>query len=331
VKRARAGGILFLGGVAAIGGGACEGKKDSSGVDAAPTASVSATPIASATAVTSAHPVSGTGTGTGTGTGRDGGLVICKVMASEGGPSASADATGWLDVAAKANFTVRTLETGRELRFEGPGRVRACGDDVALVAEGTAVGLPGSGEAPGAEQWIASACGAVRWASGVHRFTGGRDACKMQASLGSAQLYLAEDVTAEDVAVDGGAPLPGDGGAGMAAGADAGAGKPSWRRIDARRALRLQGRGPLDTPAAVKSALGSCERAAQVVQRLASSLTTGDAGGGTAGELAAESVVARGLARAACSVAAVRIALSGSRAPDQTRLDAANTSWKSPR
>ncbi|HSO36783.1 MAG TPA: hypothetical protein VLT33_29860, partial [Labilithrix sp.] len=82
-------------------------------------------------------------------------------MASEGGPSASADATGWLDVAAKANFTVRTLETGRELRFEGPGRVRACADDVALVAEGSAVGLPGSGEAPGAEQWVATACGAV--------------------------------------------------------------------------------------------------------------------------------------------------------------------------
>jgi hypothetical protein len=229
-------------------------------------------------------------------------------------------------VADKANFTVRTLESGRELRFEGPGRVRACGDDVALVAEGSAVGLPGSGEAPGAEQWVATACGAVRWASGVHRFTGGRDACTMQASMGSAHLYLAEDVTAEDVAIDGGAPLAGDAGS-----ADAGAGKPSWRRIDARRALRLRGHGTLDSPAAVTSALDACERGAQVVQRLAASLTGGDAGGGTTGELAAQSVVARGLARAACSVAAVRVALAGGKAPDQARLDAAASSWRSPR
>jgi len=251
-------------------------------------------------------------------------------MASEGGPSASADATGWLEVGAKASFTVRTLETGRELRFEGPGKMRACGDDVALVAEGSAVGLPGSGEAPGAEQWVATACGAARWASGVHRFAAARDACKLQSSLGTAHLYLAEDVTAEDVAVDGGAPLAGDGGP-TGTDAGAGAGRSSWRRIDARRAIRLQGHGPLDTPAAVKSALASCERAAQTVQRLATTMASGDAGAPGIGELAAESVVARGIARAACSVAAVRIALSGSKAPDQTRLDAANSTWRSPR
>ena len=301
--------------VAALVGAGCEEKKNLEGVDAA---SVSAS--ASAIPVATAHPVSGTGTGTG----RDGGMVICKVMASEGGPSASADATGWLDVGEKASFTVRTLETGRELRFEGPGRIRACADDVALVAGGSAVGLPGSGEAPGAEQWVATACGAARWASGVHRLSGARDACRMQSLQGSAQLYLAEDVTAEDVAVDGGAPLSGDGGASPDAGTRSG-----WRRIDARRALRLQGHGTLDTPAAVKSALLSCERAAEAVQRIATSMTRGDASAGSVGELASESVVARGIARAACSVAAVRIALAGSKAPDQTRLDAANSSWRS--
>jgi hypothetical protein len=326
--------VVILSGVAAFGGAACDEKKGSGGADAGVGASVSASPVASVAVHASASP----GSGTGTGTGRDGGMVICKVMASEGGPSASADATGWLDVAARANFTVRTLETGRELRFEGPGRVRACADDVALVAEGSAVGLPGSGEAPGAEQWVATACGAVRWASGVHRFVGGRDACRLQSSMGSAHLYLAEDVTAEDVAVDGGAPdggphLAGDAGPGAARGADAGADRSPWRRIDARRALALHGHGTLDTPAAVKTALVACERASKDVQRIATSLTTGDAGadGGSAGELAAESVAARGIARAACSVAAVRIALAGSKAPDQARLDAANSSWRTPR
>ena len=288
----------------------------------------------------SAHPVSGTGTGTGT-AGRDGGpsaeragdggIVICKVMASEGGPSASADATGWLDVAAKANFTVRTLETGRELRFEGPGRVRACADDVALVAEGSAVGLPGSGEAPGAEQWVATACGAVRWASGVHRFAGARDACRLQSSLGTAQLYVAEDVTAEDVAVDGGAPLAGDAG-------PTGHVRHGRRRGQALLAAhRRPARAPPPGPRHARHPRGR-----EVGPRLLRALRAGRPAPrhqhderrrgrtGTIGELAAESVVARGIARAACSVAAVRIALSGSKAPDLARLDAANSSWRSP-
>ena len=318
------GGIAILVGIAGL-GAACDGKRDG-GADAG----TSATATATATASAPLRPVSGTGTGTGTGTSRDGGMAICKVMASEGGPAAGADPTGWLDVAARTNFTVRTLETGRELRFEGPGRIRACADDVALVAEGSAIGLPGSGEAPGAEQWAATACGTVRWASGVHRFTGARDVCKLQSSQGTAHLYVADDVTAEDVAVDGGPP---DAGQAVASTTDGGsaAGKSGWRRIDARRALRLQGHGTLDSPAAVKSALASCERAAQAVQRLATSLTSGDAGSGTMGELAMESVAARGIARAACSVAAVRVAISGSKAPDQARLDAANSSWRSPR
>ena len=249
----------------------------------------------------------------------DRGLVVCRVMASEGGPSANADATAWIDVAAKANFTVRTLETGRELRFEGPGRVRACAGDVALVAEGAAVGLPGSGEAPGAEQWVATACGVARWASGVHRLAGARDVCTLQSSMGSANLYLAADIIADELDIDGGAH------------ADVGRDTGPWRRIDARHALRLHGHGALDTPAAVEAALASCERSARDVQALAARLTRPDAGSTSVGELAAASVTARGVARAACAVAAVRVALGGSRPDAQTRLDAAGARWRAPR
>jgi len=242
----------------------------------------------------------------------------CRIMVSEGGPAATADTTAWLDLPAKASVTVRTLETGRELRFEGPGRIRACGGDVALVAEGSAVGLPGSGEAPGAEQWVATACGVARWASGVHRFGGARDACKLQSSVGTVHLYLATDVTAEEI-VDGGPPA-----------VDAGRPPGPWRRIDVRQALRLQARGPLDAPAAVKSALASCERAALDVQSLSARMTQPE-GGTNTGELAAESVSARGLARAACAVAAVRVAIGGAKAEDLARLDAASARWRAPR
>ena len=240
-------------------------------------------------------------------------------MTSEGGPAATADATAWLDLPARSSFTVRTLETGRELRFEGPGRVRPCGSDVALVAEGSAVGLPGSGEAPGAEQWAATACGVARWASGVHRFSGARDACKLQSSVGTVNLYLAPDVTAEEI-VDGGAPA-----------GDAGRPAGPWRRIDVRQALRLQARGPLDAPAAVKGALAACERAALDVQSLSARMTQPEGGAGNTGELAAESVGARGVARAACAVAAVRVALGGARAEDLARLEAASARWRAPR
>ena len=255
----------------------------------------------------------------GTGAGTTGGKA-CRVMASEGGPAAAADPTGWLDVGAKANFTVRERETGRELRFEGPGRVMACGGDVALVAEGHAVGLPGSGESPGAEQWVATACGVARWASGVHRFTGARDACTLHSSLGNALLYVAPDLAVDEL-LDGGAP---DAGA-----ADAAA--DPWRRIYGNRTFRIHGRGPLDTPAAVKSALAQCEHAADTVQSLATRMTAPEAGAGNTGALAAESVVARGVARGACAVAAVRVALGGGRPDDQKRIEVASARWRAPR
>lgn len=312
-------GAAIVGAVVAMAG--CEEKKESAGADA----SVNATADASADADASVNAKAGASADA---VGADAGMPVCKVMASEGGPSAKADATKWLDVAEKASFTVRTLETGRELRFEGHGRMRPCGDDVALVAEGSAVGLPGSGEAPGAEQWVATACGVARWASGVHRFAAARDACRFQSSLGSAHLYVAEDMAAEDVAADGGAPID----AGAAALAGAGRPKaPPWHRVDAKRLVRLSPRRPLDGGPAVESALVACERASKTVQDLAMSMLRGDAGTGSLGDLAAESVAARGTVRAACAVAAVRVALAGSKPADQTRLDAANARWRSPR
>lgn len=254
-------------------------------------------------------------------------LPLCRIMASENGPPATADATTWLALPVHASFTARTLETGRELRFEGPGRVRACGGDVALVAEGSAIGLPGSGESPGAEQWVATACGVARWASGVHRFTGARDACRLQSSLGAAQLYVASDVTVAEVAVDGGAPVDE-------------ANKPTataWRRIDGRHAFALRPRGAIDGAAGVKTVLAACEHAADAVQKVAAAMLGGARadggadGGGVArnlGDLAEESVVARGVARAACAVAAVRVALAGSSPVDEARLTAASIRWR---
>ncbi|MDB4941626.1 MAG: hypothetical protein JWP97_1160 [Labilithrix sp.] len=235
----------------------------------------------------------------------------CRIMSSEGGPAASADPDAWLDVAAQGTFSVRTLDTGRELRFEGPGRVRACGGEVALLAEGSAVGLPGSGEAPGSEQWVASAFGAARWASGVHRMTAAKDSCKVQVSTGALELYVAEDVSVSDVTTDGGDAPRGD----------PASTRGGFRHIVTRRTLLLTPRGPSAGTAAVKTALTACERAAAAVSDLAARMNGGDAG--ALGELAAESVSARGTARAACAVAEVRVYLAGGRPDDRAKLAAA--------
>lgn len=348
VARGRGAGVkTFIIGVTLLAGGAvgCDAGREKASTNANASADASAkgdadasaNGDADASARAGAEPHAGSGERTSAG---GPGMPLCKIMSSEGGPAATADATRWLDVPAKASFTVRTLETGRELRFEGPGRVRACGDDVALVPEGAAVGLPGSGEAPGAEQWAATACGVVRWASGVHRFTGARDACRLQSSLGTAHLWVAEDVRADDVPFDvdagssRGGDGHGDGGDGDGGHGDGGHGggdTSPWRRVDAKRAIRLHARGPLDGAAAVKSALASCEKAANDVQSLASRMNAADAGSGSLGDLAAQSVTARGLARASCATAAVRVALAGSRGEDQARLDAATARWRAPR
>jgi|GEM_PF-4332115 len=248
----------------------------------------------------------------------------CRVMTSDGGPRADADPSAWLDVAAGATFSVRVFETGRELRFEGPGRVRACGDDVVHLAAGAAVGLPGSGEGPGSEQWVATPCGVARWAGGIHRVESRTDGCKLQSSVGTAYLHVPSDVVVEDLPVDAGAPDASAASASAPHAATAG-----WARIDAKRALLLRLRAPAD---ATKNALVACERAASHAQSLAERMT-GDAsppaqGDGGLGELAAESVVARSAARAACAVAAVRVAATGSRAADVARLATADARWR---
>ena len=156
--------------------------------------------------------------------------------------------------------------------------------------------------------------------------------------MGTSMLWVAEDVTADELAIDGGVP---DGGAVTPPASPSGArpdagggGDTKWRRIDAKRALRLRGRGPLDTAPAVRAALTVCDRTAKEVQDLAArmspALAHGDAGSGV-GDLAARSVEARGIARAACAVAAVRVALAGSKPDDQARLDASNARWRAPR
>lgn len=240
----------------------------------------------------------------------------CRIVSGENGPPRTADPGTWLNLAAHATFSTRVDETAREIRFEGPGRMRACGpDDVAFVSEGSAMAMPGGGEAPGAEQWVATACTVARWAGGMHRVTGAAKECTIHSSLGAMQIYVAEDVVAEDVSSDAGAPKPFPAANG-------------FTRIDTRQILRFRPRAATSERAMIERALVTCEQRAADVARLGTELASGAAQDGGFGVVAERSVTARGLARAACALAAVRVDLGGARPADAERLEKASARFR---
>lgn len=192
----------------------------------------------------------------------------CRIVSGEGGPGPKSDPSTWLDGPAKATFAVHNNETGREVRFEGPMHVKACTPDVSLLAWGTALGLPGAGDGPGSESWVAFPCGVVRWMAGVTKVIA--DTCTVQVSTGSAFVWP---------------PQP-----------DAGL-REGWQAVEAHGSVSL------GKPVPAEKAVSDCEAASKEVARLQAAMT--DAGPDL-GSLAAEAVSARRNGRAACALASLR-------------------------
>ncbi|MBS2013748.1 MAG: hypothetical protein JST00_12725 [Deltaproteobacteria bacterium] len=246
-------------------------------------------------------------------------------MMSENGPPPGADAHSWIDLRPAAVISVKSSETGRELRFEGPGRVKPCAVDGAMILEGSAVGLPGAGEGPGSEQWVAASCGVAVWSNGVHRFSasgaGPVNECRLQTSTGASHLYVAKDMTGEESAVDGGAP-------------EAGAPPIPGRflPLTGRHAVTLRPQKKTLPGEPVRTALAECAKAASDAESVGARLRNRDggaaAGTGDVGELAVQSIGVRRLARAACAVAAVRVAAAGSKPEDLAALAAAEARFR---
>jgi hypothetical protein len=243
-------------------------------------------------------------------------------MMSENGPAPGADAKSWLELKAGAAISVKSFDTGRELRFEGPGKVNACATDGAFVIEGSAVGLPGAGEGPGSEQWVATPCGVAVWNTGVHRFSATANDCKLQTSNEGSHLYVASDMVADDVALDGGAP---DAGGAVAA--------SRFTHLTGRRAVRLHPKAPSTKDAAAKGAIADCAKAAADAETVGQRLRAGGDGGrspegGGIGELAVRSIGVRRVARAACAVAGVRVISAGEKPDDVAALAAAEARFR---
>lgn len=241
----------------------------------------------------------------------------CRFVGSEG-RRPGVDPTAWLTLGDRESVTVRLTETARELRFSGPGKVRPCGGDASVLAEGGAAGLPGGGEAPGSEHWVATPCAAVRWTIGVQRITASANECNLHTSLGSSFVWVAEDVTAARPA-DAGAPSDG-GGYGLGSSDGTTVGEDGWRRVDAHHGLAMRPRAKLGALAWARAALDACGRAAAAASELAARLGEVTGRGEPMGDLAARHVSARRAARAACGVATARVALAGSPREEEARL-----------
>jgi hypothetical protein len=175
----------------------------------------------------------------------------------------------WLELAKGAELVVRHGASARELSLRGPGRVLPCrsGLEQVLVASGTLHSSPGTGVRPGAEVWVATPFGALRYAD--------------------ADLELSADKSGLRVKVRGGQVYT-EGAQGLLGVKDGRLAGPNGR---------ASASGKPDASALVSS----CERAATAASESAKQLLA--AKPKELGELAASQLRARRAARGHCLVA----------------------------
>jgi hypothetical protein len=110
--------------------------------------------------------------------------LTCRALAVGGNPTIAVDggaskplamndfADGWVTLGAADTLTVTLPRTGRELAFLGPALLEPCvGTDEASLLRGRFQGSRGSGESPGAEQWIVTPYGVVRYGAAILEMT----------------------------------------------------------------------------------------------------------------------------------------------------------------
>jgi hypothetical protein len=240
--------------------------------------------------------------------------IPCRAIAVDGharpdpdaGPLASQSEVpdGWIAIAADSRMVAKDPRTTRETTFIGPARVRACVDhrEESWVGSGRFESSVGAGETPGAEEWVVTPFGVVRYMAAKLAVEVGTDA-SVQVGSGAAFLWLPDDV--EVKGPDAGPPADDDG----------------WGRM-AEGSLKLTKRGPADAIVRARTAVERCETLTRRSKDLAAELYAGTVGrepaqdaGSSPGSEAKEQVRTRRLARAACDVADLRVDLLPRSAP----------------
>ncbi len=203
----------------------------------------------------------------------------------------------WVDMPAGSKLVAKDPQTTRETTFRGAGRIKACvmAQEESWLASGGFESSVGTGESPGAEEWVvtplgvvfATSCGEARdRRASVDVSAGARDVHVAVAS-GEAFLWTSADATLK--------------GAKPADKTDDG-----WVRADPGTFV-ITGTGPSGTRPltedGARTAVSACGTLGKSAHDLSAQLL---AGGADAGTVLAQ-VTTRRLARAACAVGSLRL------------------------
>ncbi len=236
----------------------------------------------------------------------------------------------WLTLGPRARLVAEDPRTTRETTFLGPARARACVGrrEESWIAAGTFESVVGAGETPGAEEWVVTPLGVVRYAAAkVHVDVKGGMKAETTVTLesGVVFLWLPDDARVKRAKKDAGNDA--------AAPADASAASMSsegWDRMN-------EGTRTLE-PSAVRPALegarSSVERCTSLADRsrdLATQLMAPSIGMPDASTVS-DQVTTRREARAACAIAALRVASLPPSAQEESlsaRLRDAVAAWTS--
>ncbi len=193
----------------------------------------------------------------------------------------------WLALGPGASLTVEDGRSGRDILLTGLADVRACVDDEeeTWVARGTFESSPGSGEVPGAEEWVVTPFAVVRYSGAKVIVQVEEKNATVQVKTGVAHAYL----THPRSSIPGAGELPV---------------VDHWTRIEAGKSMDL---GTGDNGAwRTRDDASRCAAMANSARDLADRLHN-PTDPSIIADLGPKHVAARLAARAACAVAALRV------------------------
>jgi hypothetical protein len=179
----------------------------------------------------------------------------------------------WLELAKGSSLHLKHGESGREWTLRGPARLLPCvdGQEELILAEGKLRTELGAGVRPGAQVLIGTPFGSVRYADASAELDVTRDSLRLAVSAGDTWLRSTGKRAASETR--------------------------TTHAQSARRGTRER--------LAAAPAVEACQKAAQHSEAIAKSLLAPGAAG--LGQLAADHVRARELARASCAAATAAV------------------------
>jgi hypothetical protein len=204
----------------------------------------------------------------------------------------------WLTLTTSSRLVAKDPRTTRETTFRGPGRVRPCVGrrEESWVTAGAFESVVGAGEAPGSEEWLVTPLAVFRYVAASIRVEVRAKSTSVIPASGLTFAWVADDARVRWVGDAGG----GDGGGHQGGGPNT----DGWERVaDGPVAIEPVAAAPALQSA--RTAVDQCATLADRAHQLATLLMAPSVGLPDA-STAAEEVLARRLARAACAVAALR-------------------------